>query len=251
MEDTVVGCIIDTFVPVMMPHEVTALMATSPRLRVACRDAGFWRNLCFDSSKRASVLQRQYDRKRKTARHHHGTTKARRVTIKAAWNPVFENEPVSWYDEYIQRHAPISVSWFELPRHGNSPLPDNADVLEVCGVALYWPDGPRSEGRPSHISESDETGTDGGGSLHGIPTLLAVAPLEDGSVCLWDVNGTVKKRGAIVQKSVPGLLFSGMSGSGYEMALNPPGFVVTECVSVDSQRRLAYFAVQNRKSHPL
>ncbi|CAK7221702.1 hypothetical protein SCUCBS95973_004589 [Sporothrix curviconia] len=183
------------------------------------------------------------------------TFKERRVEIRAAWNAVFEHgEPASWYDEYIQRHAPVVTNWFELPRRRDGRrLLDNANVLEVCGVALYRPSGAyegvgdddaknNDKGRDKKEEDADDARI----QLRGIPTLLAVAPLEDGSVCLWDVNGTVKRRGAIVQQSTPGLLFDGAQDGIQNASPRTPVFSVTECVAVDSTKDLAYFAIENR-----
>lgn len=161
---------------------------------------------------------------------------------------MFDNgEPVSWYDEHIQRNGKIATNWFELPRrHDGRRLLDNAGVLEVCGVALYRPQGANEGVDASNKDESDDdddNDNDEDDKLEGIPSLLAVAPLEDGSVCLWDVNGTVKRRGAIVKQSAPGVLFSGFQNPENEK----PVFSATECVAVDSPRSLAYFAIQDRQ----
>ncbi|OAA68200.1 f-box domain containing protein [Niveomyces insectorum RCEF 264] len=256
------------------PHDAVQLQLVCKQLRRTGRDGGFWRTRCFDDSqflasllRRRRLLGRPEDRHQQpsssslpsppppprshgaaapaggsdtggtaaaTARQH---AAAERVRIMANWDPTFPGETISWYDEYVQRNAPIAVSWFERPRRGGGGgvPPGNynnnnnaaANPVEAHGLALYRPDG----------MEED--------------TLLAVAPLEDGSVCLWDVNGTLGRRGAVVKQSRPGLLFLGVSAAASMSAdhgrLSPQvDFSVTECVSVDSQRHLAFFAVQNR-----
>ncbi|CAK7201338.1 hypothetical protein SEUCBS139899_004042 [Sporothrix eucalyptigena] len=229
----------------LTPHDVVAVLGTSRRLRAICRDDSFWRSLCFDNSRLASTLRRRNWRQNNARPK---TAKARKTEIRAAWNAVFEHdEPASWYDEYIQRHAPVVTNWFELPRRRNGTrLLDNADVLEVCGVALYRPQGASNIG----VGDGAQDDVDGDvdervSKFHGIPTLLAVAPLEDGSVCLWDVNGTMKRRGAIVQQSAPGLLFSEIQDATLDKSQRTPVFSVTECVAVDSSKHLAYFAIEN------
>lgn len=96
----------------------------------------------------------------------------------ANWDPSYPDEKVNWYDEYIARHAPISTSWFQQPRNRESVM---HEFLEVRGMALYTPPG--------------EPGS-----------ALAVAPLDDGSLCLWDISGTKGRKGSIVARSKSGLL---------------------------------------------
>ncbi|KAK1755204.1 hypothetical protein QBC47DRAFT_383054 [Echria macrotheca] len=147
-----------------------------------------------------------------------------RIRIMANWDPCFPDERVSWYEEYIQRHGPISVNWMQLPRaEGTSKL----EFIEARGVALYRPDNPHQEDR-------------------GVETLLAVSPLDDGSVCLWDVNGTkTGKRGSLVSRSRPGILFIDGPDADNNRRSKRVDSGVTECVSVDSLQHRAFFAVQS------
>jgi WD40 repeat protein len=78
-------------------------------------------------------------------------------------------------------------------------------------------------------------------------TMLAVAPLDDGSVCLWDVKGTFAKQGAIVARSEPGILFiDGPAGQNTRRSKRIDTGV-TECVSVNNNDHKAFFAVQSRE----
>lgn len=143
----------------------------------------------------------------------------------ANWDPCFPSERISWYDEYIQRHGPLAVNWLQLPHHGNHAYPD---FVEARGVALYRPDNPHGEER-------------------GVEALLAVSPLDDGSVCLWDVKGANGgKKGAIVARSRPGILFIDGPDADNDRRSKKIDSGVTECVSVDSQLHRAFFAVQSR-----
>jgi len=99
-------------------------------------------------------------------------------------------------------------------------------ITEARGMALYRPGD--AEGR------------------QGAHTLLSVSPLDDGSVCLWDVSGTRGKRGAIVAKSKPGILFVDGPSADNSSRSKRIDSGVTECVSVDSHSHRAYFAVQSR-----
>ncbi|KAK0669379.1 hypothetical protein QBC41DRAFT_320140 [Cercophora samala] len=143
-----------------------------------------------------------------------------RVRITANWDPIFPTEQVSWYDEYIRRQGPIAVSWFQMPytQVTGTKSRSAADFVEARGVALYYPEG--------------EERLDG--------KVLAVSPLDDGGVCLWHVSGSsTTRRGAIVARSRPGILFAGPKTRSSQIDSG-----VTECVSVDSQRHRAFFAVQ-------
>lgn len=144
-----------------------------------------------------------------------------RIQDMANWDPAYPGERVSWYDEYIQRNGPASVNWFEVPRHRDE---SEHTMIEARGMALYSP------------NDGDED--------HG--SMLAVAPLDDGSVCLWDVRGTRGKQGGIVAKSAPDILFIDGPGSGNARRSKRIDTGVTDCVSVNSHGHRAFFAVQSR-----
>jgi hypothetical protein len=149
-----------------------------------------------------------------------------RVRIMANWDPCFPSERVSWYDEYIQRHGPVAVNWMQCAYDEEQETWSPADFVEARGVALYYPDG-----GPSSSGE----------------TVLAVSPLDDGGVCMWDVAGTRGRRGAIVARSRPGILFIDGPGADNSRRSKRIDSGVTECVSVDSRQHRAFFAVQSRK----
>jgi hypothetical protein len=136
----------------------------------------------------------------------------------ANWDPSYPNEKVNWYEEYIARNAPIKIGWLQQPRNRESAEHEH---LEVRGMALYTP-----------LGERDST--------------FAIAPLDDGSVCLWDITGREARQGSIVARSMSGILSSYSNESNKRSKMISTG--VTECVSVDSGRKRAYFAVQSRKS---
>lgn len=142
----------------------------------------------------------------------------------ANWDPAFPDEPVSWYDEYIQRHGPTCINWLQTPHLKVGGLEHS---IEARGMALYGPNN----------------GDDG------IGTLLAVSPLDDGSVCLWDVNGSRGKRGGIVATSRPDILFTDRRGNDNARRSKRIDTGVTECVSVNNNDHRALFAVQSRTSN--
>ncbi|UKZ75481.1 hypothetical protein TrVFT333_003167 [Trichoderma virens FT-333] len=139
----------------------------------------------------------------------------------ANWDPTFPNERVSWYSEYIQRNGPTCVNWLETPRIRDRGY---EAMMEARGLELYYP----------------YDGNDGVGAM------LAVSPLDDGSICLWDVKGTRGKAGSILATSKSDILFIDGPGSINTRRSKRVDTGVTECVSVDNHRHRAYFAVQSR-----
>jgi len=136
-----------------------------------------------------------------------------RARILANWDPSYPNEKVNWYDDYIARHAPISTSWLQQPRNRES---SGREYLEVRGMGLYTPPGEASATR-------------------------IVAPLDDGSICLWELRGP--QRGAIVARSKSGILSIDDTGPSSKRS-NMISTGVTECVSIDSTFNRACIAVQ-------
>ncbi|KAI5367458.1 Putative F-box only protein [Septoria linicola] len=144
-----------------------------------------------------------------------------RIRAIANWEPGYPSEHLDYYDEYIQRHGAINVGWIDLP---NSHTIDRDDFREVTGIGLL---SDRQDRTAEH----------------------AVAALDDGSVCLWNLAGRRSERssggGRLLAQSRPGLL----TGQGPEAtskshtSMTETGAV--ECVTVDSSSGNAYFAVQN------
>ncbi|KAI0126883.1 hypothetical protein BJ170DRAFT_582053 [Xylariales sp. AK1849] len=217
------------------PKHLIVLQTLSKRLSRICRDDTFWRLRChLESSFLEGINLRRglrfsdedeplVNAVLSVSNPGPGTAQwsspkadeNERIRIAANWDPTFPGERVQWYDEYIQRNGPIAVNWFEQPhiKDGNKK-----DMIEVKGAALYQPS-----------QEGHE--------------LFAVSPLDDGSVCLWDVRGTRRCKGSIFSKSDPGLLR--LNGPGLSPRSRMTSIGVTECVSVDSSRNRAFFAVQN------
>ncbi len=156
--------------------------------------------------------------------------KRERARIMANWDPTYPLERKSWYEEYIQRYGPIAVSWLQQARSQDGP---QADHVEARGIAVFHPDNPQQQ---------DATPGE---------SVLAVSPLDDGSVCIWDIRGTRGRKGAILSRSAPGILFVDGPGDDNNRRSRRVDSGVTECVSVDSSRQRAFFAVQSRKGRDL
>ncbi len=232
------------------PTDITHLQLVSRIFRGLGRDDNFWRSQCFDQSPFNETYKRRRhlrsdgfredayapdDRpwqaaqdEREPSQEHAPSRepgKRERTIIMANWDPTYSSEHTSWYEEYVHRHAPAVVSWFEQARSGGEP---NSEKIEARGLAVYHPDGPQR-----HYSQ--------------VEAVLAVSPLDDGSVCIWDVTGTKGKRGGILSRSAPGILFVDGPGDENNRRSRRVDSGVTECVSVDSRRHRAFFAVQSRK----
>lgn len=137
------------------------------------------------------------------------------IRMLANWDPTFHDEKVDWYLEFIHRSAPIAINWLQQPRNTES---GESHPMDVRGAGIFNP------------SSGDETS-------------MVVGPLDDGSICIWDVNGPPGKRGRIIARSVTHTLST--TGS----ALTAPrskmiNTGVTECISVDNHRKRAYIAIQ-------
>lgn len=231
----------------------------SRKLQKFCLDNELWKRYCFDQSQWYQALQNRRATRRwpfgvlmnpaagtETADQQdptagpetpaetpnldeneipssHERTRAQRVQDMLNWDPAFPAEHVSWYDEYIQREGPASINWLQTPRM----MERGAEaIIESHGVALYSPyDG-----------------------MDGVGTMLAVAPLEDGSVCLWDVKGTRGRQGGILSKSKPDILFIDGPGEQNKKRSKMIDSSIADRVSVDNHNHKAYIAVQSRRS---
>ncbi|KAL9600806.1 MAG: hypothetical protein Q9219_002944 [cf. Caloplaca sp. 3 TL-2023] len=216
--------------------DIVKLHLVSRKLRETTRDSEFWKRLCFEDSNAAASKKRRdlqfiapssmqdparvFELQRRAraisinsglGRDGSESSKISRPEISRAladWDPTYQTEKVDWYEEYIARHAPISMSWLQQPggihRH---------DSREIKGLGRY------------------RRGEDS----------LIVAPLDDGALSLWHIgnqdNTTQTKAGKIVAQSKSNLF----STTNYE-TLAPDKI---ECVSVDQMRNKAYVAVIN------
>ncbi|PGG95589.1 hypothetical protein AJ79_09962 [Helicocarpus griseus UAMH5409] len=139
------------------------------------------------------------------------------------WDPSYEGEKVDWYSEYIARNAKISVQWLQEPYAAGAQDEDEGIIRrEVKGMGLM---------KDYSYGASDKI----------------VGPLDDGTVCLWNLNrSTMSRRGTrgkIVGLSEPGALTTDTERRGDKSSSNVDFIGVGECVSVDSFRQTAYIAV--------
>ncbi|KAF4548636.1 Hypothetical protein D9617_26g078480 [Elsinoe fawcettii] len=137
-----------------------------------------------------------------------------------SWDPKYPGEELDYYQEYIHRHAPIApVTWLDLPRdHINGSSLDH----EATGIGML-----RSES----------------GQLEQI-----VAPLDDGSISIWDLESTAGEI-HLQGRSAPGLLTGLAKGLDRASIATDSKAIMTEvgaveCVAIDSRNKRGLFAVQ-------
>ncbi|KAI1421378.1 hypothetical protein F5Y12DRAFT_718490 [Xylaria sp. FL1777] len=228
----------------LIVQDVVKLQSVSNRFLQICRDNPHWRRRCLAAStflERVSLFRRGSDwideegipLSRAVPADHHplqhqnvieriGLLSTRKrekeySRIAANWDPTFPGEKPNWYHEYIQRNAPITTNWFARPHPPEGPT---EDAIDVRGIALYEP----------YKTENQ---------------LFAVSPLDDGSICIWDVKGSKVKKGSILSKSKPGLLWHARGTSSGDMSNQSIDRGIIECVSVDNSRHAAFFALGN------
>lgn len=148
-----------------------------------------------------------------------------RARAASEWDSSALGEHVDWYSEYIARHGPMSLSWVEQPFHKGGGRKRQPFEVKGMGLLKDW-----SSARQNKI----------------------VAPLDDGSVCIWDLNhshsaSSQSTKGGILGMSEPGALMANLSGRRERApAKSALDFInLGEGVTVDSFRRRAYLAIGN------
>jgi hypothetical protein len=244
--------------PDLEPAELVKLQHVSRQLLNLSRDNNLWKTLCFEHStaerrrrrlagtedanagadadprlaeliEAANTLSATFD----TSVHDPHAPSAdvqaarnrekRRVALVANWDPSYPGEPINWYADFIQRHAPPHVAWFEgaaPPAEG----PDDAVAREATGAGILF-------------------GSDG------LVDKL-VAPADDGTIAIWDARANSERYGALMARSEMGLLANRGPELDYATRLRQSQDIMTasgavECVSIDSVQKTAFFAVQN------
>ena len=234
--------------------DLICLQAVSHRYLDLGRDNSLWKIECFDSSRAESLRRHQQLRDAQDARlvelrdavtafpgrslttwgvsqlresqqaqfsnDHHAKAKIQRSRAFANWEPGYPEERLDYYEEYIHRHAPINVAWFDLPR---GPASNKGELREATGMGTIVD---QSTGKAKHI----------------------VTPLDDGSVCIWDIShrSTVQssRRHRLVGQSTRGLL-TGRTPESSENHTIMTETGAVECVAIESNANKGYFAVQN------
>ncbi|KAJ4357196.1 uncharacterized protein N0V89_001771 [Didymosphaeria variabile] len=233
------------------PEQLVNLQYVSRQFLNLSRDNNLWRTLCFEHSAAerrrrdlrptSDEVESRYAELIRAANEvanafptsvHDPTAPSADVQVqrnvgrrKAAlltnWDPSYPGEKVDFYSEFIQRHAPHNLSWFQDAKHGHRD--DNLHHEATGAAILYGDDG---------LAEK------------------LVAPLEDGSISIWNASAREGRQGRIVARTAVGLLPDKGSDLDMDTRLSQSRAVMTEtgaveCVSVDSRAKKGFFAVQN------
>ncbi|KAI5242081.1 hypothetical protein E4T42_07809 [Aureobasidium subglaciale] len=216
-------------------HDLVNCQYLSRRFLDLSRDDNIWKLECFDASRAESRRRRlrvdptntQLQSLRSAFNQLSGqppqpsdqvpeaklSAAAETQRALANWDPSYVHDSVTFYDEYIHRHAPINIGWFTIP---------GDESLEATGLGLVQD----SDNNPKHLAAS----------------------LDDGSVCVWDVRprylDSRSSQGKIVGRSLPGLLTGGprknQAREEIKRIMTETGTV--ESVSIDNYRGKGYFA---------
>ncbi|KAF2714034.1 hypothetical protein K504DRAFT_371163 [Pleomassaria siparia CBS 279.74] len=231
------------------PSELVVLQYVSRQFLNLSRDNNLWKQLCFEHSVAERRRQRQlllpvdidprlaelvraadniagaftsavHDPSAPSAElQAHRNASKRKAALLANWDPTYPGEKVNFYNDFIQRHAPHSISWFRTARHGHQ---DDNLHHEATGAGILFD--------PSGMADK------------------LVSSLEDGSISIWDASGS--RQGDIIARSSIGLLPNKGSDLDYDTRLQQSKTAMTETgavesVSIDSRQKKGYFAVQN------
>ncbi|KAF2766996.1 hypothetical protein EJ03DRAFT_162773 [Teratosphaeria nubilosa] len=235
--------------------DLVRLQAVSSRYLALARDDNLWKHECFNHSRVAAVRRRQQllsaqpsalaelrnavtalpggDLTAWDVSQLRGTQQPRaspnpvaqerilRARAIANWEPGYAHERLDYYQEFIRRHAPIKIGWLDLP---DIQASDKEEMREATGMGTLC-DCFTSEVRN------------------------IVAPLDDGSICVWNAStqSTLSSagRGRLLAQSRPGLLtgISPEATAESHTIMTETGAV--ECVSIDSTSNKGYFGVQS------
>lgn len=233
------------------PSLVT-LQSVSRRFLILARDTELWKTLCFEHSRSEALRRRQHllglqetriaelrnavsalpgsDLTAWEAAQLQGSSQGRvasdpeaearlqRLRALANWEPGYAAEGLDYYEEYVQRHAAVQVGWLELPKATEGA------VREATGVGTIVD----KDGRARAV----------------------VAPLDDGSIGIWDVRGRstsspTGRGGKMLGRSAPGLLTSKAPDATAQNRTIMTETGAIECVSIDNDTQKGYFAVQD------
>ncbi|KAJ5440685.1 hypothetical protein N7491_003091 [Penicillium cf. griseofulvum] len=248
--------ILSKIIDYLAPREKVQLQCVSKKFFELARDNNQWKLHCYDQSWAARQAARSAARPSESliadptvslttlgqeslrdiiqpsappangdSEYTQGVSASERARAAAEWDSSAEGEHVDWYSEYIARYGPISLSWVEEPSARSEGKRGQSYEVKGMGLLKDW-----SSARQNKI----------------------IAPLEDGSVCIWDLNhshsaGSQSSKGKILGVSEPGILMTNLSGRrDHSLSKSSLEFInLGEGVSVDSLRQRAYLAVGN------
>ncbi|KAK7540827.1 uncharacterized protein J3D65DRAFT_616631 [Phyllosticta citribraziliensis] len=199
------------------PDDIITAQSVSRRFLAVARDASLWKTVWWDPA-------------HAPPHRHNGSTEENRPLSflsmrpmrRSLATPALPGEKLDFYDEYIAAHAPICTSWIckSWTDRGLEKDHNNVGFDEAIGLGVYYND----------TTQRAE---------------LIFAPMDDGSICTWDINrDSSAKRGEVVSRTRPGLLREssrrfGVMGAASRVDHGSDG------VSIDWRSKRGYFAVSS------
>jgi len=140
------------------------------------------------------------------------------------WDPGYPGENINYYEEYIQRHAPIKISWLQAAKYGTG---EEGIAKEAIGMGILYDDDGARAGK-------------------------VFSALDDGSIGVWQLcKDSSTQPGRLLARSPAALLCQSpnlrTSSSLADIArsmMTENGAV--ERISVDNSTQRGYFASQTR-----
>ncbi|KAI9722155.1 MAG: hypothetical protein M1828_004837 [Chrysothrix sp. TS-e1954] len=233
--DALPGEVILNIFAVLEPKDVVAVQAVSRSFCILARDSSLWKLKCFQHS-HSEALRRRRDQlasqesslaelRRAMSNVADGNSQPhvvssaqdhdRHIRAVTNWDPAWPGEKPDYYKEYIQRHGPVDVEWLKPLDHSNET--SQQVHPEAIGAGVL-------RGKYSGIADQ------------------ILAPLDDGSVCLWDVTTHELRRSPARLLDVG--LYDGRPDSMNTRTADEISTV--ENVSVDHHGRKAYIAIRSQ-----
>jgi hypothetical protein len=240
-----------TATPDLEPSELVNLQHVSRQFLGLSRDNNLWKTLCFSHSvaeRRRHRLESASDIDPRLAELIHAANhisntfdtsihdphapsaevqqernkEKRWEALRTNWDPSYPEEKINWYQDFIQRHAPQKIGWFQDA--GNEGKDEDEIRREATGAGILF----NSDGLADKL----------------------IAPMEDGSISIWDASTRSDRQGKVYMKTNIGLLSNRGSDLDYDTRLSQSQAIMTEtgaveCVSIDSTLKKGFFAVQN------
>ena len=217
---------------VLDSKDIVTSQSLSQRFLKLARDNSLWRYKCFEDSPSAASRRLtslaalstalgslsisdppQSSPAPKGSRNRQYASK--RAQAATEWDPSHPTENIDWYSEYIARNATLSTRWLQQQSGDGNDI----QGIDVRGIALLGDSG------------------------------KATGPLDDGSLCIWDISPSRSGRRTFreIARSAPRTLFQdpvkpgGPSNGSSTLAFTG----AVECINADFTRNKAYVAVQD------
>jgi hypothetical protein len=240
-----------TCTPDLEPSELVNLQHVSRQLLNLSRDNNLWKTLCFSHSvaeRRRRRLESAADIDPRLAElisaannisnafdtsvhdpyapsaevQQERNREKRWEALRTNWDPSYPEEKINWYQDFVQRHAPQQIGWFQDA--GNEGRDEDYMRREATGAGILFD----SEGNADRL----------------------IAPLEDGSISIWDARASSERQGKLLTKTDIGLLSNRGPDLDYDTRLEQSRTIMTdtgavECVSIDGTLKRGFFAMMN------